>query len=464
MKIAVLTPSIMPVPPANAYRQILARKYPEPFIALLAFILGVWLWDHYFGKDAGYAPGTDEVAMVKFDRDFRLAESMAGDPPWLRWVAGADAPGEVRRAGLESFVMLQKENALGERSSEALIVALAEERGLPLLDTMRQVSGGEDGLDLPKSFPVMVERLASGKGAWWDRSVVQAYQREGVSSPDLAAAMKIYDSGTGLLRQRAIASRGTYWLLVGLGTLFLPVALRRLIASALQRGRGYSSRWSAPLGLVVVLGAVLAWIGFDLTLRAGLTAVTSIPPWLGIALDSALRLLPAMIALGLLFRRPSHVARVFGLNKAPSWVIVLGMFALLSWLGQGLNLLMGGLSQADPTGGLSTSEDGPWGLAFATISACLVAPFAEEIVYRGVLFRSLANRFGVLAGALLSSGAFALVHFYNLNGLIGVGLFGFVGAVVFSGTRGLSTVIALHCLYNLAVKLPEWFVYHAGLH
>ena len=76
-----------------------------------------------------------------------------------------------------------------------------------------------------------------------------------------------------------------------------------------------------------------------------------------------------------------------------------------------------------------------WGLAFATVSACLVAPFAEEIVYRGVLLRSLANRFGVLAGA-----------------------------VVFSGTRGLSTVIALHCLYNLAVKLPEWFIYHAGLH
>lgn len=44
----------MPVPSTNAYRLILARKFPEPFIALLAFVLGVWLWDHYFGKTEGY--------------------------------------------------------------------------------------------------------------------------------------------------------------------------------------------------------------------------------------------------------------------------------------------------------------------------------------------------------------------------------------------------------------------------
>lgn len=459
-----LTPPSMPAPSLNPYRQILARKFPDPFIALLAFVLGVWLWDHYFGKNAGYPPGTDEVAMVKFDRDFRLAEAMSGDPPWLRWIAGADKPGEVRRVGLAGLTMLQEENSLTERSSEAMVVAIAEERDLPLLDTMRQVSGGEDGLDLPKSYESVVERLAAGQGAWWDRSILRAYQRERESSPEATEAIRTYDEGSALLRKRAILSRSAYWLMVALGTLMLPLALTRLFPQALQGGKGYSSRWSAPLGLVVFLGAVLAWIGFQMTLRAGLNAVSSIPPWLAIALDSALRLLPAMIAVGLLFRRPSHVVRVLGLNKAPSWVLVFGMFALLVWLGQGLNLLFGSLSQTDPTGGLSSSENGLWGLAFALISACLIAPFAEEVVYRGVLFRSLANRFGVLVAAVLSSGAFAVVHFYNLNGLLGVAVFGFLCALVYSRTRALSTVIVLHCLYNLAVKLPEWFVYHAPLH
>lgn len=37
------------------------RDIPEPLIALLCFVLGIWLWDHYFGKDAGYAPGTEEM-------------------------------------------------------------------------------------------------------------------------------------------------------------------------------------------------------------------------------------------------------------------------------------------------------------------------------------------------------------------------------------------------------------------
>ena len=41
------------IPPGNPYRAILRRDYPEPLIALLAFILGIWLWDHYFGKIAG---------------------------------------------------------------------------------------------------------------------------------------------------------------------------------------------------------------------------------------------------------------------------------------------------------------------------------------------------------------------------------------------------------------------------
>lgn len=453
----------MPVPTTNVYRQILARKFPEPFIALLAFILGVWLWDHYFGKNGGYPPGTDEVAMVKLDRDFRLAESMSGDPAWLRWIAAVNTPEEVRHQGQENFKLLLKEEALGESGSEALVVVEAEERGLPLLDTLRQVSGGEEGLDLPKSYETMVGRLAGGHGNWWDRSILRAYQREHTTGPELAAAMKVFDDGSALLRKRAILSRAAVWLLVAVGTLLIPLAMKRLIQGGGPRGKGYSGRWSAPLGLMVFLGAVLAWIGFDLSLRAGLTAVPSIPPWLWIALDSALRMLPCLIAVGLLFRRASHAVRVFGLNKAPSWVLLFGMFALLSWLGLGLDLLLGGLSAPDPTGGLSSSEDGEWGLAFAMISACIVAPLAEEIVYRGVLFRALANRFGVLPGALLSSGAFAVVHFYNLNGLIGVAVFGFFSALIFSKTRSLTTVIALHCLYNLAVKLPEWFIYHARL-
>ena len=68
---------------------------------LLAFILGVWLWDHYFGKPAGYPPGTEEIALVKIDRDLRLADAMAADPAWLRWLAGVDEPQAARATAVE---------------------------------------------------------------------------------------------------------------------------------------------------------------------------------------------------------------------------------------------------------------------------------------------------------------------------------------------------------------------------
>jgi membrane protease YdiL (CAAX protease family) len=56
-----------------------------------------------------------------------------------------------------------------------------------------------------------------------------------------------------------------------------------------------------------------------------------------------------------------------------------------------------------------------------------------------------------------------VLHFYDGYGLASVGVFGFSCALLYSGTGSLSTVIALHMLYNAAIKIPEWIVYHAPL-
>ncbi len=108
-------------------------------------------------------------------------------------------------------------------------------------------------------------------------------------------------------------------------------------------------------------------------------------------------------------------------------------------------------------------EAGGWGLAFAVLSACLLAPLAEETLYRGVLFRSFWNRMGVLPAAIFSSAIFAMLHLYDGYGLASVGVFGFTCALLYVSTGSLTTVIALHVLYNSAIKIPEWIVYHAPL-
>ena len=139
------------------------------------------------------------------------------------------------------------------------------------------------------------------------------------------------------------------------------------------------------------------------------------------------------------------------------------MFSLLMILDQVLRWAMAGAGLNNPGGGLSLGDAGLWGLSFAVISACLLAPVAEEILYRGVLFGSARNRLGVVPAALLSSAVFAILHFYDSYGLVSVGVFGFSCALVYAGTGSLSTVIALHMLYNTAIKIPEWIVYHAPL-
>jgi membrane protease YdiL (CAAX protease family) len=53
----------------------------------------------------------------------------------------------------------------------------------------------------------------------------------------------------------------------------------------------------------------------------------------------------------------------------------------------------------------------PLGLALAAALALLVAPAAEELLFRGVLFPALRSRFGLPMGIAGSAAAFGLVHY-----------------------------------------------------
>ena len=64
----------------------------------------------------------------------------------------------------------------------------------------------------------------------------------------------------------------------------------------------------------------------------------------------------------------------------------------------------------------------------AQFSAVIIAPFAEELMYRGVLFGSLATRSSPHRAALISSAVFALVHGYSWHGFATVALSGYLWA------------------------------------
>ena len=169
------------------------------------------------------------------------------------------------------------------------------------------------------------------------------------------------------------------------------------------------------------------------------------------------------MALGFLYRRGGHVGSRLGLFAKPDLFLILGTFTLLTMIDFGLKHAFSGRMDHDPTGGLVSSEAGWWGLVLALASACLAAPVAEEILYRGVLFRSLANGIRVPAATLFSAAVFAVVHFYEPYGLVSVGIFGAACALCFAASGSLATAILLHMLYNFVIKVPEWIVYHAPL-
>ncbi|RPJ31579.1 MAG: CPBP family intramembrane metalloprotease, partial [Verrucomicrobiaceae bacterium] len=302
--------------------------------------------------------------------------------------------------------------------------------------------------------------LASHRGTWWHARWITTMEQD---MPPYCQWREIYQRDCQQLRIRAIFARSWVWLLGLVGLAFIPRTLADLKRGLHARPRGYGGAWPLPLGLVIFLVATLAWIGFAMTLELGIGALPGLHPLAGILLDAAARMLPALIALGLLFRRPSHAVRVLGLDRPLAPKTVLGVFSLLLLADLLLRAAIGGGDSADPGGGLSAGEAGIWGLVFAVVSACLLAPLSEELLYRGVLFRSLWNRLGVLPAAILSSAVFAVLHFYDGYGLLSVGIFGFSCALLYTATGSLGACIALHFLYNSSIKLPEWLIYHGAL-
>lgn len=412
------------------------RDIPEPLIALLWFVLGIWLWDHYFGKEIGYAPGTEQIALIRIDRDMQLAEAMAADPGLLRWLAHARTPDEALADGIRSIEALLAADALGPTGAHAYAAMLAERDAKPVAGYLRQIPFPSADPDSP---------------TWWNLKIAS----ETFEFPE--------NERTATLRTRAILVGSIIWGLGLVGLAFLPAALRCLGGAFRNKPKGYSSGWTPTLGLMVFLLATLAWIGFMMMLEFGVIASGGLPPLVMLALDTAARLLPALIALGLLFRRPSHAVRTIGLNGHVHPPVILGLFALLVLIDQPLRWALGRFTADDPTGGLSYADSGIFGLVFLIVSTCVVAPISEEILYRGVLHRSLANRMGVLAAAVISSAVFASLHFYDIYGLASVATFGFICALAYQSTGSLIDVIALHMLYNASITLPAWTIYHAPL-
>jgi membrane protease YdiL (CAAX protease family) len=87
-------------------------------------------------------------------------------------------------------------------------------------------------------------------------------------------------------------------------------------------------------------------------------------------------------------------------------------------------------------------------VGYAVAAVCF-APFAEEYLFRGLLFRALDREWGGWRAVLGSAAFFAIYH--PPLAWLPVGLLGVANALLFKKTRRLAPAVLLHMVYNAVV-------------
>ncbi|MBI2324576.1 MAG: CPBP family intramembrane metalloprotease [Chloroflexi bacterium] len=213
-------------------------------------------------------------------------------------------------------------------------------------------------------------------------------------------------------------------------------------------------RWSAPRLAVTAIGSFLAAVLVStavvlaLGMRSKAAQLRTPEEILLLALLSDGALLLGLFALGrvllrlrlgdLGFRRPPP-----GALRTAAWIG--GGLWLLSILVNALQIQVFG---ADPQPLIVTvgAHTGPAALVMDLTTGAVVAPFAEEVLFRGLIFGGLAQRIPFAAAAAISALLFALSHGLGVVApifVLGLGL-----AYVYARSGSIWAPMTTHAVVN----------------
>jgi len=215
------------------------------------------------------------------------------------------------------------------------------------------------------------------------------------------------------------------------------------------------ARWTAvhlaAAVLIHVLAQAAAMVAFDIpflpaSLAAGgatmlVGAITCLAVlWITRASGSS------WAALGLLpprrLRNAAAVAAAYLAFIAPLGIVVGAWDRLLSSLGH-VPILQPALALY-----IEARRHEEWaGMAVLVAGAVVVAPVAEELLFRGLVFGVLRTLLGTPAAVFGASALFAAFHFYP-EVLVPIFLFGVVLNLVYVRTGSLAYAILLHLIFN----------------
>lgn len=155
--------------------------------------------------------------------------------------------------------------------------------------------------------------------------------------------------------------------------------------------------------------------------------------------------------LGLRWREWPHVFWIGPTVVIGMWIVLgfLQASGYISWMEK----LIGGSSTQDAVKLMRESKDNV-AVAMMCFSAAIVAPLAEEIIFRGYLF-PVAKKFGGLwIGMIFSSLVFAAGH-GNVPLLLPLFLLGMVMAFAYEKTGSIWSSIAIHFCFNSATVVLQ---------
>lgn len=149
----------------------------------------------------------------------------------------------------------------------------------------------------------------------------------------------------------------------------------------------------------------------------------------------------------------------------PTIVIAIPMFLLQTW---GMFSFDGGFGWDHDAIGQSTVS--PATLTFTIVMVLVLVPFqgaAEEYVFRGFLIQTIASWIpvrvvGVVIAVAVSTVVFAAGHIpngYNVWGILDVGSFGLIAAIIVLRTGGMEATVLQHAFNNIMIfvlQAPGW--------
>jgi len=446
------------------YRAMTRIQIPSWLFVTVAMIWSLGILAGYLFSDDQLDKESEKIALHAWDRTLRVNDALKDAPDWQKWMLNYDDTPDTLEMAADSFSLLAEEKLLGKKGELAFAIMkreLGEKSDLERGRTWQQKAFDHQPLN-PQQWQRWQLDLDDGKVTWWDLQLVKSYAASTKDQRFLDEVERENQKTKSSMNMAAYAYAAV-WALVILGLMLLRPAWRQV--RSLLRQRKMDQRFHYPLHwslkFVFALFFLSEIFADEISSRLQILHLSFEEEFLPLVInDTIWRMIPALLMMGVLFRHPKVLIEQFGLNQKPRWSLILAVFALLSLFDPMLSSLIDASGSIDPTLGIDPMENGWRGLCYGLLSACIMAPVMEELIFRGFLMNPMLHKWGFWIAAFVTTLLFAISHYYDLYGTISVGLFGFSAAAIYYLTRSLTNTIILHVIYNFTITLPAWLIFH----